>query len=129
MSETDADTIIYSIERFVEHLKKNDKDKSLTDLTYQIDLEKVTETTEFVYRNIPYFLTSEDYHRIDSLLETQDYIHTQIRNGKQMLIRDDDISRCVNNRTLTVFYSFEYYKSSALAEYTSSNIITFKELL
>jgi predicted exporter len=86
LSETDADTIIYSIERFVEHLKKNDKDKSLTDLTYQIDLEKVTETTEFVYRNIPYFLTSEDYHRIDSLLETQDYIHTQIRNGKQMLM-------------------------------------------
>lgn len=85
-SMTDADTIIYSIERFVEHLKKNDKYKSLTDLTYQIDLEKVTETTEFVYRNIPYFLTSEDYHRIDSLLESQDYIHTQIRNGKQMLM-------------------------------------------
>lgn len=85
-SMTDADTIIHSVDRFIEHLKKNDKDKSLTDLTYQIDLEKVTETTDFVYRNIPYFLTSEDYHRIDSLLETQDYIHTQIRNGKQMLM-------------------------------------------
>lgn len=85
-SMTDADTIIHSVDRFIEHLKKNDKDKSLTDLTYQIDLEKITETTDFVYRNIPYFLTSEDYHRIDSLLETQDYIHTQIRNGKQMLM-------------------------------------------
>ena len=85
-SMTDADTIIHSVDRFIEHLKKNDKDKSLTDLTYQIDLEKITETTDFVYRNIPYFLTSEDYHRMDSLLDSQDYIHTQIRNGKQMLM-------------------------------------------
>lgn len=85
-SMTDADTIIHSVDRFIEHLKKNDKDKSLTDLTYQIDLEKITETTDFVYRNIPYFLTSEDYHRMDSLLDSQDYIHTQITNGKQMLI-------------------------------------------
>lgn len=85
-SMTDADTIIHSVDRFIEHLKKNDKDKSLTDLTYQIDLEKITETTDFVYRNIPYFLTSEDYHRMDSLLDSQDHIHTQITNGKQMLI-------------------------------------------
>ena len=85
-SMTDADTIIHSVERFIEHLKKNNKDKSLTDLTYQIDLEKITGTTDFVYCNIPYFLTSEDYHRIDSLLDSHDYIHTQITNGKQMLM-------------------------------------------
>ena len=84
--DTDADSIVLSIERFVAHLKQHDKARVLTDLTYRIDVEKVTETTGFVYRNIPYFLTPDDYTRMDSLLATPEYIHDRMTSGKQLLM-------------------------------------------
>jgi len=84
--DSDADSIVLSIERFVTHLKQHDKARVLTDLTYRIDVEKVTETTGFVYRNIPYFLTPDDYTRMDSLLATPDYIHDRMTSGKQLLM-------------------------------------------
>ena len=41
---------------------------------WEIDFEKFAELTEFVYSNIPYFLTEKNYARIDSLLQRNNYI-------------------------------------------------------
>ena len=82
-TQTDPDTLVAAIDKFVALVGR---DSVVSDLTYQIDLEKVSEVSGFVYRNIPYFLTAADYQRFDSLLSDAKYIPTQIANDKQMLM-------------------------------------------
>ena len=82
-TQTDPDTLVAAIDKFVSLVGR---DSVVSDLTYQIDLEKVSEVSGFVYRNIPYFLTAADYQRFDSLLSDAKYIPTQIARDKQMLM-------------------------------------------
>lgn len=46
----------------------------------------MSDVAAFVYRNIPYFLTDADYHRMDSLLRTHDYVGSQLNNDMEMLM-------------------------------------------
>ena len=82
-TQTDPDTLVAAIDKFVSLVGR---DSVVSNLTYQIDLEKVSELSGFVYRNIPYFLTAADYQRFDSLLSDPKYIPTQIARDKQMLM-------------------------------------------
>lgn len=52
----------------------------------QIDMEQVEQTAQFIYTNMPYFLTDSDYARMDSLLTDDDYIPSQLAADKQMLL-------------------------------------------
>ncbi len=79
-------TLINAIDRFVSILEKDDQQHVIQDLTYQINMEKVAEVSDFVYNNMPYFLTESDYERFDSLLSQPDYIPSQIAKDKQMLM-------------------------------------------
>lgn len=53
-------------------------------LLYQVDQEKIDEITTFVIENMPYFLTEEDYVRMDTLL-TFTHISEQLANDKLLL--------------------------------------------
>ena len=83
---TEPDAITQAIDSFVYRLQQNDKEGMIRDLTCQIDMERITETTGFLYRHMPYFLTEKDYARFDSLLSQEDYIPTQLAQDKQLLM-------------------------------------------
>ena len=85
-TKTDPDAIVNSIDAFVEKLEKTDTAHILTNVMSQIDVEKMTEVTEFVYKNIPYFLTDADYARMDSVMAQPDYVAHQLKQDKQMLM-------------------------------------------
>ena len=53
-------------------------------LLYQVDQEKIDEITAFVIENMPYFLTEEDYERMDTML-TAEHISKQLANDKLLL--------------------------------------------
>ena len=53
-------------------------------LLYQVDQEKIDKITSFVIENMPYFLTEEDYKRMDTML-TAEYISEQLDNDKLLL--------------------------------------------
>ena len=55
-------------------------------LTTQIDMQQYVDGIDWIYRNIPYFLTSADYAYMDSLLAQPDYIPTAIQADKQQLL-------------------------------------------
>lgn len=63
---------------------KNIETKHVPSLLYQVDQEKIDEITAFVIENMPYFLTEEDYARMDTLL-TFNHINEQLANDKMML--------------------------------------------
>lgn len=83
---TNPDETIAAIETFAEQLAQADTTHYISDITTQVDLEQISELTDFVYTNIPYFLTDNDYLRMDSLLNDAAIIDTRLEEAKQMLM-------------------------------------------
>ncbi|MCF0202176.1 MAG: MMPL family transporter, partial [Bacteroidaceae bacterium] len=81
----DYDAILLAIEKFKDTLQQKDTAHIVHNLVTEFNTEEITQMTEFVYANIPYFLTSSDYQRIDSLLSNKDFISRQIQEDKAML--------------------------------------------
>lgn len=82
----DADLTVEAMDHFTETVHSRDSLGWCKDLTARFDMGKVLEVTDFVYENIPYFLTGEDYARMDSLLACPDYISDRLERDRQMLM-------------------------------------------
>jgi len=80
------DNIVEAIDYFENIVSEKDSVEYIKELTTQINLEKISEITDFVYSNIPYFLTENDYSRIDSLLNTSGYIEKKLEEDKELLM-------------------------------------------
>ncbi len=85
-TKTDPDAMVGCIDAFVEEVSNADTAHVLTNVMSQVDLDKMSEVTDFVYNHIPYFLTDADYERIDSVLRNPDYVAHQLSQDKQMLM-------------------------------------------
>ena len=82
----DADAITDAIDRFTALIGERDSARRVQDVVSQIDLETFAKVSEWVYGQMPYFLTAEDYARFDSLLADEAYISAQLARDKQMLL-------------------------------------------
>lgn len=82
----DEDMTIDAIDRFIGCVQDMDSLGWCGDLTAQYDMSMMQEVSDFIYGNIPYFLTSEDYERMDSLLARPGYLDEQLERDKQMLM-------------------------------------------
>lgn len=79
------DNIVEAMECFHDLLLETDSTNLVKGLTISIDLENYRDLTDNIYENIPYFLSPEDYNRIDSLL-TPSYIKEQVKQIKTLLL-------------------------------------------
>lgn len=88
--ETDSENIDYELicsaaDRFAEVFQDTSVETCYgASLLYQVDQERIDEITAFVVENMPYFLTEEDYKRMDTLL-TAEHISEQLANNKLLL--------------------------------------------
>lgn len=80
------DNMVGAIDYFENVVTEKDTAGVVKNLTTQINLEKISEFTDFVYSNIPYFLTDEDYARMDSLLSTPGYLASRLEEDKELLM-------------------------------------------
>lgn len=85
-AQADADRVVAAIDRFTEEIAKRDTARLVGDVVSRVDVEKLSEVSDFVYANIPYFLADADYARMDSLLAQSDYVRRQLQQDKQMLM-------------------------------------------
>lgn len=85
-TETDAENITCAMDDFERFLAETDTSAIIKEITVQVDYEKVAETTDFVYDNIPFFLTESDYVRIDSLLNIPGYLERQLQEDMSLLM-------------------------------------------
>lgn len=88
-TQSDPDRIVEAVNAFTADLKKRDTTSMVKNLTAQVDMEKMAEVSDFVYDNIPYFLTRSDYARMDSLLADGNYVRNQLAQDKQLLMFPD----------------------------------------
>ena len=83
---SDRDNLIATVDDFLQTIEEKDSLEIITDIVAQIDLEVISEITDFVYKNIPYFLSESDYCRMDSLLLQKDYIDNCLEEDKRLLM-------------------------------------------
>lgn len=82
----DADTTVHAIDSFESKVREMDAEGWCSDLTTRFDMERVMEVSSFIFENIPYFLTSADYERMESLLSNDNYIAEQMHRNLEMLM-------------------------------------------
>lgn len=82
----DEDKTIDAIDFFINSVHDRDSLGWCDDLTAQYDMTTMQEVSDFIYSNIPYFLTKEDYERMDSLLSQPAYLDEQLSRDKEMLM-------------------------------------------
>lgn len=81
----DPERLVGAVDRFARTIAECDSLHMVRDLTTRIDYRQFAAVQEFLYAHIPYFLTEQDYDRIDSLLSPQ-YVGEQIARDRMMLM-------------------------------------------
>ena len=63
-----AEDLMEACDDFAKRLSEEPFDRDIASVTSSIDSDEIARTTDFIYNNLPIFLSEEDYARIDSLL-------------------------------------------------------------
>lgn len=82
----DTDRMTEAVDSFAQGLQSLADRGHITDITSQVDFEKVTGITDFVYQNMPLMLRDSDYIRMEHLLSMPGYIDEQLANDVQMIM-------------------------------------------
>ncbi len=77
--------LIHKVDQFVEQATQSTGLSSQA-FTKQIDEDRITAVTQFVYSHIPYFLTPSDYQRMERILDSRDAMANQLDEDRQMLL-------------------------------------------
>lgn len=85
-TKTDPDILTEAINFLADNIQRNDSKHFISDLITQVDMETMTEVSDFLYGNMPYFLTEKDYQHLDSILLDSAFIGNQLSLDKQMLM-------------------------------------------
>ena len=85
-TRTDEEELICAMNGFCEYLTAADTSGIIREVTSQVDYEGIAAVADFVYQNIPFFLTEPDYQRIDSLLSIPGYVERQLQEDLSMLM-------------------------------------------
>ncbi len=85
INEEDRELLIEATSYFAELLSQNDSSHHIKGLLYEVDQQQIASLTDFLVQNMPYFLSEEDYQRMDTLLSLKN-IEEQLYNNKQLLL-------------------------------------------
>ncbi len=81
-----ADSIVASVDCFVQRLEQADSAHTAGQVIYQADWSQIEDLTQWVYAHLPSLLREEDYARIDSLLSDPAYLPARLEEDKQALM-------------------------------------------
>ena len=81
---TDTDELKSYVDLWVEVLNNNLAGYT-QEITYQIDDDNITEVQNTIQNQIPYYLTSSDYARLDTLITPENILQT-LENDKKILL-------------------------------------------
>ena len=82
----DDGPLIEAVDTFAARLMAGEGRRHISELTTQVDLEKVAGITDFIYQHMPLMLTDSDYVRMERLLAVPDYADAQLANDVQIVM-------------------------------------------
>ena len=75
-----------AVDTFSQKIQSSPGKKHISELTTQIDFEKVTGITTFVYENMPLMLTDSDYVRMEHILSSEEAATNQLAAAVQLIM-------------------------------------------
>ena len=85
-TEDASDRLTEAVDTFAQGLEPLKERGHITEVTSQVDFEKVMGITDFVYQNMPLMLRDSDYVRMERLLATPGYVDDQLANDVQSIM-------------------------------------------
>lgn len=85
-SDSSPDELIENAESFISLVNNKLDTSHVKELFYKTDDAQFLDVLEFMFQNIPYFLTEEDYERLDTLI-TSENIATILEENKKCSLR------------------------------------------
>ena len=82
----EPDYTVEAIDRFVEMAEAEDDRGWCRNLTAQIDMDAIAAVSNYVYENVPYFLTEADIRQMDSLLAVPGHVQKALEMDRQVLM-------------------------------------------
>ena len=84
-SET-SDRLTEAVDSFAQGMMPVAEAGHITEIISQVDFEKVTGITDFVYHNMPLMLRDSDYVRMEQIISSPERIDEQLANDVQMIM-------------------------------------------
>ena len=99
------DRTVEAIDAFVKKVKESDEKGWCRNLSARIDMDVISDVSDFLYNNIPYFLTNKDFERMDSLLSTAGYTSKALEKDHNMLLFPSSplVTKSIANDPLDLF--------------------------
>ena len=82
----DEDRLTEAVDSFAQSIQTVADAGHITEVTSQVDFEKVTGITDFVYHNMPLMLCDSDYIRMEQIVSSEERIDEQLANDVQMIM-------------------------------------------
>ena len=82
----DEDRLTEAVDSFAQGIQVVADAGHITEVTSQVDFEKVTGITDFVYHNMPLMLRNSDYIRMEQIVSSEEKIDEQLANDVQMIM-------------------------------------------
>jgi Acyltransferase./MMPL family. len=82
----DDETLTNAVDTFAHLMQPACERGQITEITTQIDFEKVSGITDFIYDNMPLMLRDSDYVRMERILSSPEMISEQLANDVQMVM-------------------------------------------
>ena len=83
---TDVDRMAEAVDLFAEKMAASPAQKQVGEVTTQVDFDKVSGITDFIYQNMPLMLNQADYDRMEQILASPDSIDSQLANDVQLIM-------------------------------------------
>ena len=81
-----AEQTTEAIRSFVQIVEESDTGGWCRDMQWTFDIDNLSETMDFIYQNIPLFLSADDYRRMDSLLAEPSFMDEKLADDLNALM-------------------------------------------
>ena len=85
-AEADDGPLTEAVDTFAQRLMAGSGRRHISEITTQVDFDKLAGLTDFVYDHIPLMLTDSDYVRMERQLAVPDFADEQLANDVQMMM-------------------------------------------
>lgn len=75
-----------AVDTFAAKIMGNDGKRHVSEITTQVDFDKIANITAFLYQNVPFMLSDSDYVRMEKMLATPDFADSQLAADVQMMM-------------------------------------------
>ena len=81
-----SDKQVEAVDTFAAKIMGNDGKRHVSEITTQVDFDKIANITSFLYQNVPFMLSDSDYVRMENMLATPDFADNQLAADVQMMM-------------------------------------------